>query len=451
MKTIKSFLIPSLLAVFIFNGSNLNADNSNTIPRSQFFKHVTGFSELDFKKYFTPGYSIITPKDFLKGPYCNGNYRISGLTAAYAIDVNQGHIYKFEPPCEYQAGKFTTLSIADLRTKSDEKLKTMQERTQGRFSIVDGSMLDKGSDLFRHVDIGALQADPQNKDAVFQVASNFNALEAGGDPNDGIEQYLHTTAQGEEAAISAAPGTIYRMYFLPHLVNGKLYVGQLEKQINFLEEFDGQRAFKIPVQNGYINFSDKTKCPALSNKDIEKYLPLIKIGYHSDTQVTTGFSMLKPNDKWSNEAWNKCGLHQKSTLGLSELATTDKPQLINQVFTAAVNLANPENSWQPNIDDLARMLLFAAYEGTLRAAFVNGKTKVFLTLVGGGVFLNKVEWIAEAIERMTPFITKSGLDVTLIIYRNIGNDIVKDRFWHMTSEMSGKYTTLGVGEGRSIR
>ena len=55
--------------------------------------------------------------------------------------------------------------------------------------------------------------------------------------------------------------------------------------------------------------------------------------------------------------------------------------------------------WEP----FARMVLEATYEATLYAALENymktKNNKVYLTLVGGGVFGNDVKWILDSIKK----------------------------------------------------
>ena len=70
--------------------------------------------------------------------------------------------------------------------------------------------------------------------ALFQVASQFNALEMTGfevTPEHGVTRYMHDRTQGPACAIAAGAATIYRNYFVP-LAGG---VGQTaQRQLNGL-------------------------------------------------------------------------------------------------------------------------------------------------------------------------------------------------------------------------
>ena len=66
-------------------------------------------------------------------------------------------------------------------------------------------------------DVQHLHCDPTNRDAVFQVASQFNLLEMVGPsvaPESGVGGYENDPTQGPTCAIAAGAGTIYRNYFV---------------------------------------------------------------------------------------------------------------------------------------------------------------------------------------------------------------------------------------------
>lgn len=67
-----------------------------------------------------------------------------------------------------------------------------------------------------------LHKQPENANALFQAASQFNLLEMispSVTPEKGIAQYEYDRTQGPACAISCGAGTIYRNYFAE--VNGK--------------------------------------------------------------------------------------------------------------------------------------------------------------------------------------------------------------------------------------
>lgn len=49
-------------------------------------------------------------------------------------------------------------------------------------------------------------------------------------------------------------------------------------------------------------------------------------------------------------------------------------------------------------------------------AALPGRQKLFLTMIGGGVFINKKKWIIDAMAQCESLIVASGLAVTLVIY-----------------------------------
>lgn len=71
-------------------------------------------------------------------------------------------------------------------------------------------------------------------------------------------------------------------------------------------------------------------------------------------------------------------------------------------------------------ENFARLILEAAYEATFYAAVKNlekgGSPRLFLTLVGGGVFGNEVSWILDAIRISVEKFRNVPLDVRIVSY-----------------------------------
>jgi len=91
-----------------------------------------------------------------------------------------------------------------------------------------------------------------------------------------------------------------------------------------------------------------------------------------------------------------------------------RDQRINHALVFALNLSGKEKT--DELKTKALVYLNAAYELTLRAAVYAGTQKVFLTLLGDGVFANPREWILQAIENQKDLIKKFNLHVTLTHY-----------------------------------
>ncbi len=335
---------------------------------------------------------------------------------------------------EFSTGIFRTININTLRNQALHKHKG----SGCKFNVIEG-FDDPTKNWFRSkVDVAALQADPANKDAVFQVASNFNGLEAGGNPDAGLMIYLSRDyfVQGETAAISAAPGLIYRMYYIPFRdAEGTTYYGQSkERQINFLANFSSAANEKerIPVINGYPDDNDTVleHFNKMNDNQLHIYSGVVNIGVQEGVQVTHGLSKLK------NE--------QPEQGRITRWAPVTNPeQYINQVFSAAYMVKGAASQYE----NVARMILQASYEGVLKYAFFYDKKKVFLTLIGGGVFNNPIEWIAEAlIKAVREFTDKGDMEITLVIYssglystNSYWNTFVRELLT-LTQQTKGTYT-----------
>jgi len=295
-----------------------------------------------------------------------------------------------------QAGQFEVRMVKDFKTNHPPK--------HGCFNIIIGN--GNWTKDFKKVDVGALQANPLNRGATFQVASNFNCLEfisSKDTARKGITKYVCDQTQGPAASISAAPGTLYRNYFVKHSVDGENFEGQLKQQINLLDLF-----ILIPVVNGYVSFTDD-QIHLFDEVGMDfSNIGEIKVGLQKNVQVTSG----------------------EKRNGTIEMCPDG--QFIHQVFTAAMNLGGVSGAYAQHhmVEKLARFLLRGAYRATILAAIDNsrtqpdliGKDKLFLTLIGGGVFGNKYEWITDAILECTDIIKKSGLQIYLVIYSEFSID-----------------------------
>ncbi len=297
--------------------------------------------------------------------------------------VRDGRVHNIKTKTSLPAGVFKPCSIAQLDALVEEK----PSRGRGTFNVVVGYNtkhlpLEKRAQL----DIGALQADAENKDALFQLASNFDCRENASSVGDGhhwISEYIYDMTQGPFAAISAAPGLFYRCY--------------CARPINLLKNFP-----YLPLRKGYLvlDAADSKVLKQADDLDYEQ----VMVGVHRDVGVMYG-QLLNANEHLT------CG---------------DKEQTISQVYVSSLDLGLASGNAlgkklgndkvRERVEALAKKLLLAAYQGTIKAAIAFDKQKVFLTLVGCGVFNNRLAWVQEAIESCVDDIMKFGLDVTLVVY-----------------------------------
>lgn len=243
-------------------------------------------------------------------------------------------------------------------------------------------------------DVTALHVDPENAGAVFQVASQFNLLEMTGpsvSPADGITGYEYDRTQGPACAIACGAGTIWRNYFTS--LSGD--TGQCRRQIDTLSDMGralGNESGAIwQMKNGYVLPSEEAlaqlrgRILRMSAAERDAMRALLRIGLQQDTEVT-----------------------------VSGAGT-----LVSQIYASALPVAYsnlPEWDWEP----FARLVLEASYEATLRIAAMNAQRgasdKLFLTLLGGGAFGNRMEWITDAIDYALRRVNDAGLDIAIVSY-----------------------------------
>ena len=248
-------------------------------------------------------------------------------------------------------------------------------------------------------DVRQMHRLPENAGALFQVASQFNALEMTGPsltPEDGVTRYETDRTQGPACAIAAGAATIYRNYFAP-VADG---VGQTaERQIDGLAAIGGalSKALNKPVtdlwqmRNGYAlceraGLETISKhLASLSQEEVEALRGKLAIAVHSDVEVTDGAGA--------------------------------PGSLVSQAFCSALPIAYanvPSRNWRR----FATLILEAAYEATMWAAVANARrgasNVVLLTLLGGGAFGNDQSWILEAMRRALAVVSSFEIDARIV-------------------------------------
>ena len=317
------------------------------------FERVTGFAELDYE------------------------------TTQSLLRVEGEHLVSAHSQRRWGIGRFETPTLAQLRVLVGAT--SLGEGRRTRFRAITG-------------DAQKLHCDPANALALFQVASQFNALEMVAPsvtPEQGVSRYASDPTQGPACAIAAGAATIWRNYLVP-LAGG---VGQREdRQIDTLCElgsaFGNHDGELWEMRNGYalctangLDVIDR-RLAEEDGEGRERLLGLLRIGLHWDVEVTVAQS----------------------------------PLTVSQAFCSALPCSYspiPKPRWER----FARLVLDAAYQATLHAAVLNfhrtGCPIVYLTRLGGGAFGNADAWIFDAIQSALLRHAESGLDVRLVSFGRV--------------------------------
>ena len=279
----------------------------------------------------------------------------------------------------FTCGRLETPSLGELRNRV-----ACSRDTIGRLSV-------------REVvaNVSDLHANESNAGCLFQVASQFNLLEMVSPnvtPEHGVGIYENDFTQGPTCAIAAGAGTIYRNYFA--IANG--HAGQsARRQIDCLADIgvtlgnSGERLWEM--RNGYALASREglieisKRLDESSENELDQLRQLLRIGVQWNTQVTI----------------------------------EDSKHTVTQAYCSALPVAYSNHSsdlWE----DFARLVLDASYEATICTAILNslstGNNRVFLTLLGGGAFGNKTNWITEGIKRALKLYEDWNLEVAIVSY-----------------------------------
>ena len=292
-----------------------------------------------------------------------------------------------------QCGRLEVPTLQKLREDAKEFLHKNPAKTKTTLREVVGNV--------QH-----FHTDPQNKNAIFQVASQCNLLEMVGPsvtPEEGITGYYYDRTQGPACAIACAAGTLERNYLVELAKSdGSVQIGQTENlQVDTLLDvgklWNNQNDSLWTMRNGYALASLEglqhiTQTLTSANaQQYEEMMGQLRIGMHWDTEVTLEHDH-----------------HEKL--------------LVSQAYCSAMPVAysrQSSNDWET----FARFVLEGAYEATMLAGVLNvqrdadtGSNKIFLTLLGGGAFGNRTSWIMDAILRSLRLVENAGLDVYIVSY-----------------------------------
>jgi len=157
-------------------------------------------------------------------------------------------------------------------------------------------------------DVRQMHRDSKNAGALFHVASQFNLLEMTGPeitPEDGVTKYPHDRTQGPACAIAAGTATIYRNYSAPvGSASGQTAGLQLDGLADIGTAVEAALAMPVStlwqVQNGYALCSrDGLEAitgylAGVRSEDIDALGQKLRIGIHSDVEVTDGVEGDRP-------------------------------------------------------------------------------------------------------------------------------------------------------------
>jgi hypothetical protein len=294
----------------------------------------------------------------------------------------------------WSIGEFETVPLADLR----------------RLAATSGAPHGKTTLHLVPGDVRKMHAMPEYAGALFQVASQFNALEMVGPdvtPEDGVTRYQHDRTQGPACALAAAPATIFRNYFVPQ--GGA--VGQTrDRQLDGLAEVGLAlgAALGHPVTDLWDMRNGYALCSRAGLNAISAHLSALDGNAIDDLRDRLSIAIQRGVEVTESGA--------------------PEAHLVSQAFCSALPVAYtrvPSALWKP----FATLVLEAAYEATLLEAVINAargvSNIVLLTLLGGGAFGNDAGWIYQAIRRALTTVVTAGLDVRIVSYGRPSPDLVE--------------------------
>ena len=123
------------------------------------------------------------------------------------ISIRDNKLHSLVNGKTYDIGSFNLISLESLREETKKNFNKVKYRKISCLSIIEGN-------------VQTFLSAPENNNALFQVASQFNMLEMIGPevtPEDGVTRYQYDKTQGPACAIAAGAATVFRNYFVPTL------------------------------------------------------------------------------------------------------------------------------------------------------------------------------------------------------------------------------------------
>ena len=213
----------------------------------------------------------------------------------------------------------------------------------------------------------------QSSTGLFVIASQFNSVEYRNSqtPVRHVQEYMRDRTAGPSAQMAADPGLAQCL--LDMAWNGKL------NSIPFVDDFQGI----FELRNGYL-FAYPPDDPEVQQSVIERFEQEL-----SKTRVTVSSNV------------PACGYAN------GRMHSGDHPHRVHLAYCSAMPYNYREMSYGSNgsqpmntgafCERVCKLILRAQYASAFRYAIDNNVDQIYLTLLGGGVFNNKLEWIVDAI------------------------------------------------------
>ena len=198
-----------------------------------FFRHLFGFNEMQ-------------PADPSTSTYAH-------VQSQFKLSKDERCITSLANKRSFLAGDFSTMTLGQLEVAVSKT----KMRSSISFPAPADFPFQCDTIAVSHLatgDVMRLHAVPRNNQALFQAASQFNALELASQtvtPEEGISIYQDDPTQGPRCAIACAAATVYRNYFVKlRGTRGQTTKRQIDN-LKGIEKFLGRKNQFWRNQNGY--------------------------------------------------------------------------------------------------------------------------------------------------------------------------------------------------------
>jgi len=291
------------------------------------------------------------------------------------------------------AGIFYHTPVGTLRRLTGSHAPLQQ---RGEFKVIKSSIQE-------------ILANDDNHESAIQMASNFTALEGG---MAGNKQKLNgmqgdRAKQGETAAACTILSEFYIKYIWP--------IDNRGKTINLMYNVGFKLDYRKP--NWFYIETFPNTMRDHRGRDYDQ----TQIGYQRN--VTVSYSAHPNPGLRTYQTQKKQFPHlvrNNTGMKVDKIKSFSFSLKQNTVLTRA-------DRDQEVVKAVVKTVLDKNYEGAVLATWLNGREKLFLTLVGAGAFRNDQQWVYDAINKTLPLIKHTNIKTYLVVPR--GMDDQEFTYW----------------------
>lgn len=283
-------------------------------------------------------------------------------------------------------------------------------------------------------DVMALIADPSNQGAFFLLPSQLNGAEyvTNSRPTEKVAAYVWDNTGGPAGQLSGHPGIA--QFILDNAENSN----RVNSGINSVKEFLPCVNLDIPSASPLQNVNGYLKVQPQYLENAEEFLERMRL----NLQLIRVPAMLNV---------------QASGLLPGRRQFSNNQHTVNLIYGSGVPVGTYGNDYSQFVQEVAFHIVVSQYYGGIKLAASRGAKRIFLMLLGAGVFNMAVPTVLKAIDLAVDLLyadesVRQGLealDITVLTYASFETQVVQGRLNTRNANLTKTPSNVSdVGERR---